>query len=72
MDFIRLIPADLRKKGGTQPGQIAPSSSGELKTHGVAYRLYAFMYPFMRLVSKFDVLLPSKSNNAVIVVAVKP
>jgi SAM-dependent methyltransferase len=61
-----------RKKGGAEPGHIAPTSSGELKTHGAAYRVYSVAYPVMRLVSELDGLLPAKTNNAVIVTAVEP
>lgn len=61
-----------RTKGGAESGHIAPTSSGELKTHGAAYRLYSLAYPVMRLVSKLDGLLPAKTNNAVIVAAVEP
>jgi SAM-dependent methyltransferase len=61
-----------RRKGGAEPGHIAPTSSGELKTHGAAYRIYSLAYPVMRLVSRLDGLLPAKTNNAVIVAAVKP
>jgi SAM-dependent methyltransferase len=61
-----------RKKGNADPGHIAPASSGELKTHGAAYRLYSLAYPMMRLVSKLDRLLPTQTNNAVIVSALAP
>jgi SAM-dependent methyltransferase len=63
----------LSRKQGASPGShIAPTSSGELKTHGAAYRLYTLVYPLLRLVSKLDGLLPAKTDNAVIVVAAKP
>lgn len=58
-----------RKKEGAEPGHIAPTSPGELKTHGVAYRLYSLAYPIMHLISKLDRLLPARTNNAVIVTA---
>jgi SAM-dependent methyltransferase len=60
-----------RKQGGAQLGRIAPTSAGDLKTHGAAYRLYTLVYPMMRLVSKLDGLLPARTDNAVIVVAAK-
>jgi SAM-dependent methyltransferase len=60
------------KKGQAGGGQIAPTSSGELKAHGAAYRFYALAYPLMNLVSKLDNLLPARTNNAVIVSAYKP
>lgn len=59
-----------RKKKGNK-GQIAPTTSGELKTHGAAYQLYGFIYPIMRLISRLDKLLPDRTDNAVIVAAVK-
>jgi ubiquinone/menaquinone biosynthesis C-methylase UbiE len=61
-----------RKRGGAKPGHIAPTSSGELKTHGAVYRLYSTVYPFMNLISRLDRLLPAQTNNAVIVTAVGP
>jgi SAM-dependent methyltransferase len=61
-----------RKEGHAEPCHIAPTSSGELKTHGVAYRLYSLAYPIMRLVSKLDQLLSAETDNAVIVSALKP
>lgn len=60
-----------RKKGAAEPGHIAPTSAGELKTHGAAYRLYSLIYPFMRLASQLDRLLPARNDHAVIVVAAK-
>lgn len=60
-----------KKRGGTKPGQIAPLSSGELKKHGLAYRLYSLLYPVSNAVSKLDRILPEKTNNAVIIAAVK-
>ena len=56
-----------RKQGGDAAGQIAPTTSGELKTYGLAYRLYGFVYPIMNLISKLDALMPMRTNNAVIV-----
>jgi ubiquinone/menaquinone biosynthesis C-methylase UbiE len=60
------------KKKGSESGPIAPSTSGELKTHGAAYRLYGLLYPIMHLISQLDKLLPAQTNNAVIVTAIKP
>jgi SAM-dependent methyltransferase len=51
------------------PGHIAPVSRGELKNHGMAYRLYSILFPFVRVLSYLDFLLTNKSDNAVIVVA---
>lgn len=60
-----------KKKGGTKPGQIAPVSAGEFNKHGMAYRLYSLFFPLARAVSSLDALLPRKTDNAVIVMAVK-
>lgn len=58
-----------KKRGGAKPGQIAPVSAGELNKHGMAYRLYSLFFPLARAVSSLDALLPSKTDNAVIVMA---
>ena len=68
LGYVRVLS---KKQGGAQPGHIAPVSSGELKTHGLAYRLYAMLFPFAWLVSQLDQLLPRRLDNAVIVSAVK-
>jgi SAM-dependent methyltransferase len=60
-----------RKKGGAKEGHIAPTSSGELKTHGAAYWLYSLVYPVLNLFSQLDRLLPARTDNAVIVAANK-
>jgi 2-polyprenyl-3-methyl-5-hydroxy-6-metoxy-1,4-benzoquinol methylase len=61
----------LAKKRGAQPGHIAPVSSGELKTHGMAYKIYSLLFPILWVASFLDNLFPTKSNNAVIVTALK-
>lgn len=61
-----------RKSDNGGSRQIAPTSESELKIHGSAYRLYSMAFPFFRLVSKLDNLLPASSDNAVIVQAIKP
>lgn len=58
-----------RKKGTDELGHIAPTTAGELKTHGAAYRLYSLAFPVLQWISKLDGLLSARSNNAVIVVA---
>jgi len=60
-----------KKQGGARPGQIAPLSAGELNKHGMVYRLYSLFFPLARAVSSLDALLPKKTDNAVIVMAVK-
>jgi SAM-dependent methyltransferase len=66
--YVRVLA---RRHGGAQPGHIAPVSSGELKTHGLAYRVYALIYPIAWAMSLLDRLLPARTNNAVIVTARK-
>jgi SAM-dependent methyltransferase len=61
----------LSRKDETEPGHIAPTTSGELKTHGAAYQLYSLLFPVIRLISRLDQLLTADSDNAVIVTAVK-
>jgi 2-polyprenyl-3-methyl-5-hydroxy-6-metoxy-1,4-benzoquinol methylase len=61
-----------RKKTNTSKGHIAPTTIGELKTHGTAYRLYSFIFPILKAISFLDVLLPASTNNAVIIKSTKP
>ena len=64
--YVRVLA---KKRGGAQPGHIAPVSAGELKTHGLAYKMYSLMFPIARTISLLDHLLPARTNNAVIVSA---
>jgi SAM-dependent methyltransferase len=66
--YVRVLS---KKRGGAQPGHIAPVSSGELKTHGLAYKLYTLIFPVAWAVSRLDGILPRRTDNAVIVAAVK-
>ena len=66
--YVRVLS---KKQGGVQPGHIAPLSSGELKTHGVAYKLYSLVFPLVMAVSKLDNILSNKGDHAVIVTAIK-
>jgi 2-polyprenyl-3-methyl-5-hydroxy-6-metoxy-1,4-benzoquinol methylase len=66
--YVRVLA---KKRGGAQSGHIAPVSSGELKTHGLAYKVYAFLFPIIRAVSLLDNLFPARTNNAIIVTALK-
>jgi SAM-dependent methyltransferase len=66
--YVRVLA---KKRGGAQPGHIAPVSSGELKTHGMAYKVYSLLFPIAWAISKLDNLFPAKTNNAVIVTAIK-
>ena len=67
--YVRVLS---KKRGGSQPGHIAPVSSGELKTHGMTYKIYSLIFPILWGISLLDNLLPAKMDNAVIVTAVKP
>ena len=66
--YVRVLA---KRRGGAQPGHIAPVSAGELKTHGLAYRLYSMIFPIARAISFLDRLLPARTNHAVIVCAQK-
>lgn len=66
--YVRVLA---KKRGGAQPGHIAPVSSGELKIHGMAYKLYSLVFPIAWALSQLDVLFPARTNNAVIVSAQK-
>lgn len=67
--YVRVLS---RKQGQAEPGHIAPTTSGEFKRHGAAYRLYSLSFPLMKLFSKLDKLLPARGDGAVIVVATSP
>jgi SAM-dependent methyltransferase len=67
--YVRLLA---KKRGGARSGQIAPVSSGDLQSHGLVYRLYSVMFPIVRAISLLDNMLPTRTNNAVIVRARKP
>ena len=66
--YVRVLA---KRHGGAQPGHIAPVSAGELKTHGLAYKMYSFFFPIAQAISLLDNLLPARTNNAVIVSAQK-
>jgi 2-polyprenyl-3-methyl-5-hydroxy-6-metoxy-1,4-benzoquinol methylase len=66
--YVRVLA---KRHGDARLGHIAPVSAGELKTHGLAYRLYSFLFPVARVISLLDSLLPARTNNAVIVSAQK-
>lgn len=66
--YVRVLA---KKRGGAEPGHIAPVSAGELKTHGLAYKAYSLLFPIARAISLLDHLLPARTNNAVIVSAEK-
>ncbi len=66
--YVRVLA---KKRGAARPDHIAPVSSGELKTHGMAYKVYSFLFPIAWALSKLDNLFPARTNNAVIVTATK-
>jgi SAM-dependent methyltransferase len=53
------------------PGTIAPTSESELKAVEKTYRKYALIYPFMKLFSLLDWLIPFRGGYAVAVSAIK-
>ena len=61
-----------RNEANISKGHIAPTTVGELKTHGTAYRLYSVFFPILKAISSLDILLPTRTNNAVIIKATKP
>jgi SAM-dependent methyltransferase len=61
-----------RKSKRDSLGHIAPSTVGELRTHGLAYRAYSAVYPLMRLASSLDRPPKAGAYPAVIVEADKP
>jgi SAM-dependent methyltransferase len=66
--YVRVLA---KRHGDAQSGHIAPVSAGELKTHGLAYRVYSLIFPMAQAISWLDRLLPARTNNAVIVRARK-
>ena len=66
--YVRVLA---KKRGSVQSGHIAPVSSRELKTHGLAYKIYSLFFPIAQSISRLDNLLPRRMNNAVIVTALK-
>jgi SAM-dependent methyltransferase len=66
--YVRVLA---KKRGDAQPGHIAPVSARELKTHGLAYRVYSIIFPIAWVISSLDRFLPARTNNAVIVSARK-
>ena len=63
VDQFRLRACASKKRGGAQPGHIAPVSSGELKTHGMAYKIYSLLFPIAWAVSLLDNLLPCEDEQ---------
>lgn len=61
----------LAGKNGGEAGHIAPTTSGELNQHSMAYQLYTLLFPVLTLISRLDSLLPADNNHAVIVTAEK-
>jgi len=53
------------------PGTIAPTSASELKAVEKTYKKYALIYPFMKLFSLLDWLIPTRGGYAVAVSAIK-
>ena len=66
--YVRVLS---NKGSAAKPGHIAPVSAGEMRKHGMAYKLYSLIFPLARAISMLDRLLPASNNNAVIVTAGK-
>ena len=67
--YVRVLS---RKSGSQrQEGEIAPASSDELQRMGGAYRLYTWLLPILRAVSRLDALVPGRGGYAVAVAARK-
>jgi SAM-dependent methyltransferase len=60
-----------RRRKNAEPGHIAPTSSDDFQTHGMAYRLYSVVHPVLRWITCLDRLLPTKTGTAVVVSAAK-
>lgn len=62
-----------RKAGASEvkEGTIAPSSEEQLRSVRKAYRAYALVYPFMKLFSALDRLVPGRGGYALALTAVK-
>jgi ubiquinone/menaquinone biosynthesis C-methylase UbiE len=58
-------------KNRPKSGHIAPTTSRELKQHGLAYRLYSLAFPLLRLATRLDGFLSARGDGAVIVAAVR-
>jgi 2-polyprenyl-3-methyl-5-hydroxy-6-metoxy-1,4-benzoquinol methylase len=68
--YVRVLA---KRYGDAQAGHIAPVSSSDLRSHGLAYRAYSLVFfPLAVAISMLDHLLPARTNNAVIVSARKP
>ena len=63
-----------RKKKGPKvaAGTIAPSNEAQLRAVAKTYRMYSFIYPFVRAFSALDALVPTRGGYAVAVAARKP
>lgn len=71
INFAYVKVLSRRGEAKVEQGQIAPQSQEQLQSVEKSYRLYATVYPLMRLVSRLDVLDRSGRGYAVIVAARK-
>lgn len=72
---INFLYVKVLGRGGSREimeGQIAPQNENQLRSVGMTYRLYSTVYPFIRLLSQMDALIPSEYGYAVVVAAEKP
>ena len=58
--------------GATTLGEIAPTSSSQLRAVGGAYRLYSAVFPLIEGFSRLDVLVPGRGGYALAISAQKP
>ena len=57
---INFMYVKVLSKGKASQGQIAPTSQGQMKKVGGAYKLYRILFPFFKLFSFLDVLCPTR------------
>jgi SAM-dependent methyltransferase len=69
--FINFGYVFVLRKGKVDAGKIAPTSAKELRSHGLAYRMYSLLFPLIKQLSRLDNLFKAEGNYAVIVSAVK-
>lgn len=73
INFLYVKVLARKKRGeGFKQGAIAPTSSGELRSVGTAYRLYSAVFPLILAFSWLDALVPGKGGYALAVSARKP
>lgn len=69
--WINFMYVKVLSKGKGKQGQIAPTSGGQMKKVGGAYKVYKILFPFFKAWSWLDAIVPGR-GYAVAVEAVKP